>query len=70
MAHGPFKVLDSDIHIIEPRPVAALYRSRLRARAGRPLEDGAIRGSPDGKPWGRVAVDADRSHRRQGVTTR
>jgi len=69
MAHGTFKVLDSDIHIIEPpdlwpRYIDAAFRNR--APSGLTEDVGDLRLALDGKPWGRVAVDADRNRRRQG----
>lgn len=69
MAHGAFKVLDSDIHIIEPpdlwpRYIDAAFRER--APVGLTEDEGDLRLALDGKPWGRIAIDADRSRRRQG----
>src|SRR6266404_9708289 len=69
MAHGTFKVLDSDIHIIEPpdlwpRYIDAAFRNR--APSGLTEDVGDLRLAHNGKPWGRVAVDADRHRRRQG----
>src|SRR5712692_6150382 len=69
MAHGRFKVLDSDIHIIEPPDLWPRYIDpafRDRAPSGLTEDAGDLRLALDGKPWGRVAIDADRSRRRQG----
>jgi predicted TIM-barrel fold metal-dependent hydrolase len=69
MAHGAFKVLDSDIHIIEPPDLWPRYIDpafRDRAPVGLTEDEGDLRLALDGKPWGRVAIDADRSQRRQG----
>src|SRR5438093_12674550 len=69
MAHGSFKVLDSDIHIIEPSDLWPRYIDpafRDRAPYGLTEDAGDLRLALDGKPWGRVAIDADRSRRRQG----
>jgi hypothetical protein len=69
MAHGSFKVLDSDIHIIEPPDLWPRYIDpafRDRAPDGLTEDVGDLRLAFDGKPWGRVAIDADRSRRRQG----
>lgn len=67
MAHGAFRVLDSDIHIIEPpdlwpRYIDAAFRER--APVGLTEDEGDLRLALDGKPWGRIAIDADRSRRR------
>src|SRR4029450_9606168 len=81
MAHGTFRVLDSDIHIIEPpdlwpryidpafrdrAPVGLTEDARDRAPVGLPEAEAALRLALAGKPWGRIAIDADRSRRRQG----
>jgi predicted TIM-barrel fold metal-dependent hydrolase len=70
MAHGAFKVLDSDIHIIEPPDLWPRYIDpafRERAPIGLTEDEGDLRLAHAGKPWGRVAgVDADRNRRRQG----
>ena len=69
MAHGTFKVLDSDIHIIEPPDLWPRYIDpafRDRAPIGLTEDEGDLRLAHDGKAWGRVAIDADRSKRRQG----
>jgi hypothetical protein len=69
MAHGMFKVLDSDIHITEPPDLWPRYIDpafRDRAPLGLTEDAGDLRMALDGKAWGRVAVDADRSRRRQG----
>jgi len=69
MAHGTFKVLDSDIHIIEPPDLWPRYIDtafRNRAPSGLTEDVGDLRLALDGTPWGRVAVDADRNRRRQG----
>src|SRR5881296_2557335 len=64
MAHGTFKVLDSDIHIIEPPDVWTRYIDpafRDRAPIGLTEDEGDLRLAHAGKPWGRVSgVDADR----------
>src|SRR6267142_2434583 len=69
MAHGAFKVLDSDIHIIEPPDLWPRYIDpafRERAPVGLTEDEGDLRLALAGKPWGRIAIDADRSRRRQG----
>src|SRR5437867_3694451 len=70
MAHGKFKVLDSDIHIIEPPDLWTRYIDpafRDRAPIGLTEDEGDLRLAHAGKPWGRVSgVDADRNRRRQG----
>src|ERR671922_859926 len=69
MAHGAFKVLDSDIHIIEPPDLWPRYIDpafRDQAPVGLTEDEGDLRLALNGKPWGRVAIDADRSKRRQG----
>src|SRR5260370_19349340 len=69
MAYRIFKVLDSDLHIIEPPDLWHCYIApafRDRAPYGLTEDAGDLRLAIDGKPWGRVAVDADRSRRRQG----
>src|SRR5256884_9630844 len=69
MAHGTFKVLDSDIHIIEPPDLWPRYIDsafRDRAPVGLTEDEGDLRLAHNGKGWGRGAMDADRSRRRQG----
>ena len=69
MAHRTFKVLDSDIHIIEPPDLWQRYIDpafKDRAPIGLTEDAGDLRLAHDGKPWGRLAVNADRSVRRQG----
>src|SRR4029077_13347903 len=69
MANGKFKVLDSDIHIIEPPDLWQRYIDpafRDRAPIGLTEDQGDLRLAYQGKGWGRVAIDADRSRRRQG----
>src|SRR5437868_1102789 len=69
MAHGAFKVLDSDIHIIEPPDLWPRYIDpafREQAPVGLTEDEGDLRLAHAGKPWGRIAIDADRSRRRQG----
>src|SRR6266498_3534421 len=69
MAHANFKVLDSDIHIIEPPDLWPRYidaEFRDRAPLGLTEDAGDLRLAVGGKPWGRVAVDADRGRRRHG----
>jgi len=68
--HESFKVLDSDIHIIEPpdlwqRYIDPAYRDR--SPHGLTEDVGDLRLAHQGKPWGRVSgTDADRNRRRQG----
>src|SRR5215831_16665416 len=70
MLQGRFKVLDSDIHIIEPPDLWPRYIDpafRDQAPIGLTEDEGDLRLAHDGKGWGRVAgVDADRNRRRQG----
>jgi hypothetical protein len=69
MAHKNFKVLDSDIHIIEPPDLWQRYIDpafRDRAPYGMTEDAGDLRLAIGGKPWGRVGADADRSQRRHG----
>jgi predicted TIM-barrel fold metal-dependent hydrolase len=69
MAYGNFRVVDSDIHIIEPPDLWQRYidpEFRDRAPHGLTEDAGDLRLAFDGKPWGRVAADADRSRRRHG----
>src|SRR5438874_12085295 len=69
MADGAFKVLDSDIHIIEPPDLWPRYIDpafRDQAPVGLTEDEGDLRLALHGKPWGRNAIDADRSKRRQG----
>src|SRR5437879_12756968 len=70
MAHGRFKVLASDIHIIARRDVWPRYIDpafRDQAPVGLREDEGDLRLAHAGKPWGRVSgVDADRNRRRQG----
>jgi predicted TIM-barrel fold metal-dependent hydrolase len=69
MAYQSFKVLDSDIHIIEPPDLWQRYidpEFRDRAPYGLTEDMGDLRLAHDGKPWGRVAVDASSSRRREG----
>src|SRR6059036_4357020 len=63
MAHQNFKVLDSDIHIIEPPDLWHRYADpafRDRVPHGLTEDAGDLRLALDGKAWGRVAADADR----------
>jgi uncharacterized protein len=67
--HQQLKVLDSDIHIIEPPDLWQRYidaEFRDRAPYGLTEDAGDLRLAFDGKPWGRVAGAADASRRRQG----
>ena len=67
--HQQFKVLDSDIHIIEPADLWQRYidvEFRERAPYGLTATAGDLRLAFDGKPWGRVAGDVDASRRRKG----
>lgn len=67
--HQQFKVLDSDIHIIEPADLWQRYidaEFRERAPSGLTEDAGDLRLAFDGKPWGRVAGAADARRRRQG----
>jgi uncharacterized protein len=69
MAYQSFKVLDSDIHIIEPPDLWQRYidpEFRARAPYGLTEDMGDLRLAHDGKPWGRVAGDANSSRRREG----
>jgi uncharacterized protein len=69
MSHRHFKVLDSDIHIIEPPDLWPRYIDpafRDRAPHGLTEDAGDLRLAHDGKPWGRLSIDADRGRRRQG----
>src|SRR2546427_3524995 len=69
MAHGRFKVLDSDIHIIKPPDLWPRYIDpafRDQAPLGLTEDEGDLRLAHAGKPWGRVAIDADRARPRQG----
>src|SRR5438445_8822448 len=70
MAHRSFKVLDSDIHIIEPPDLWQRYIDptfRDRSPHGLTEDVGDLRLAHAGKPWGRVAgTDTDRNRRRQG----
>jgi uncharacterized protein len=69
MAYQSFKVLDSDIHIIEPPDLWQRYidpEFRDRAPYGLIEDMGDLRLAHDGKPWGRVAGDANSSRRREG----
>src|SRR6266850_4323752 len=55
MAHGRFKVLDSDIHIIEPPDLWPRYIDpafRDRAPIGLTEDEGDLRLAHAGKPWG------------------
>src|SRR2546428_9982072 len=56
MAHGAFRVLDSDIHIIEPPDLWTRYIDReFRDRAPQGLTEfaGDLRLAREGQPWGR-----------------
>ena len=67
--HKHFKVLDSDIHIIEPSDLWQCYidaEFRERAPSGLTEDAGDLRLACAGKPWGRVAGAADARRRRQG----
>src|SRR4029434_2312822 len=69
MAHGAFKVLDSDIHIIEPPDLWPRYIDpafREQAPIGLTEDEGDLRLAHHGKAWGRVAIDAKLRKRRQG----
>ena len=62
MAHGAFRVLDSDIHIIEPPDLWPRYIDpafKDRAPIGLTEDEGDLRLALAGKPWGRNAIDAD-----------
>src|SRR5438552_16033730 len=72
MAHQNFKVLDSDIHIIEPPDLWHRYADpafRDRVPQGLTEDAGELRLALDGKAGGRVAADADRSRRRRGLAS-
>jgi predicted TIM-barrel fold metal-dependent hydrolase len=69
MAHKNFKVLDSDIHIIEPADLWPRYidpEFRDRAPSGVTEFPGDLRMAHNGQPWGRVTTDSDATRRRQG----
>src|SRR5687767_10995778 len=69
MSHRDFKVLDSDIHIIEPPDLWQRYIDpafRDRAPQGMTEDVGDLRLVHDGQPWGRGSANADKSQRRQG----
>src|SRR5438552_13496013 len=69
MADCKFKLLDIVFHIIEPPDLWPRYIDpafRDRAPIGLTEDEGDLRLAHDGKGWGRVAIDADRSRRRQG----
>src|SRR5262245_44653971 len=69
MVNDTFKVLDSDIHIIEPPDLWLRYIDpafRDQAPVGLTEDAGDLRLAHAGKAWGRVAIDADRARRRQG----
>src|SRR5947207_1361692 len=69
MAHGAFRILDSDIHIIEPPDLWPRYIDsafRDRAPVGLTEDEGDLRLALAGQPWGRLAINADSSKRRQG----
>ena len=69
MAHGNFKVLDSDIHIIEPPDLWQRYMDpafRDRGPVGLTEDAGDLRLAYESTPWGRVASDADRKGRARG----
>jgi hypothetical protein len=60
--HQQLKVVDSDIHIIEPPDLWQRYidaEFRDRAPYGLTEDAGDLRLAFDGKPWGRVAGAAD-----------
>src|SRR5262249_875703 len=68
MAHGAFKVLDSDIHIIEPPDLWPRYIDpafRDRAPVGLTEDEGDLRLAFAGTPGGRVGIDADCARRRR-----
>jgi uncharacterized protein len=69
MAHKNFKVLDSDIHIIEPPDLWPRYIDpafRDRAPLGVTEFAADLRLAYNGQPWGRVTFDAEANRRRQG----
>ena len=70
MARKGFKVLDSDMHIIEPPDLWQRYIDpEFKDQAPRGLTDtvGDLRLiGPDGKPWGRDAVAVRDSKDRSG----
>ena len=73
MAHGTFKVLDSDIHIIEPPDLWPRYIDpafRDRAPHGLTEDAGDLRLALGGHAWGRAAVDADRQPAPSGTQPR
>ena len=71
MVHGAFKVLDSDIHIIEPPDLWQRYIDpafRDRAPVGLTEDVGDLRLAHDGKPWGRAPRRGPRQRGRDGTT--
>ena len=69
MAYQNLKVLDSDIHIIEPADLWPRYidpEFRDRAPSGVTEFPGDLRLAHNGQPWGRVTTDSDATRRRQG----
>ena len=70
MAKKGYKVLDSDLHIMEPTDLWQRYiEPEFKDRAPRGLTDSASTGTPlvdsDGRPWGRTLVSAQASQRRR-----
>ena len=69
MVNNTFKVLDSDIHIIEPPDLWPRYIDpafRDQAPTGLTEDAGDLRLAHAGKAWGRVPVDANRAPSRKG----
>src|SRR5216117_2870102 len=71
MAHRTFKVLDSDIHIIEPPDLWQRYIDpafKDRAPIGLTEDAGDLRLAHDGKPWGRPSTPIAAFGGRAGTT--
>ena len=70
MAKNGFKVLDSDLHVIEPPDLWQRYiDAEFKDRAPRGLMDSVANlflEGPDGKPWGRTQTPADDRRRISG----
>ena len=69
MVNDTFKVLDSDIHIIEPPDLWTRYIDpafRDRAPVGLTEDSGDLRLAHAGTPWGRVPSNADHASRSKG----
>src|SRR5205807_2113002 len=65
MVQGKFKVLDSDIHIIEPPDLWPRYIDpafRAQAPIGLTEDEGDLRLAHNGKGWGRLAAAMARAY--------